>query len=88
MSQSQLGEMIGMSDKNIGNIENGKQFPAVNNFIRIIDALNLSLEDFGAKKRKKQETIKDDFIKKILSMTESKCLKLFEIFNTIEKYIE
>ena len=53
LSQAQLAERVEMSDKNLGNIENGKQFPQVNNFLRIIEVLSLSLEDFGINIEKK-----------------------------------
>ncbi len=47
LSQAQLCEKVDMSDKNLGNIENGKQFPMLNNFFRLMEVLKLSLEDFG-----------------------------------------
>ena len=43
MRQSELAEKIDMSDKNLGNIENGKQFPQINNFFKILEVLNLSI---------------------------------------------
>ena len=49
MSQYELAEMVDMCDKNIGNIENGKQFPQVNNFLKLIEVLGLKIEDFGVK---------------------------------------
>ncbi len=47
LSQAELSEKLGMTEKNLGNIENGRQYPQVNNFLRIIEVLNLSLNDFG-----------------------------------------
>ena len=41
--------MVDMCDKNINNIENGKQFPQVNNFLKLIEVLGLKIEDFGVK---------------------------------------
>ena len=49
LSQYELAEMVDMCDKNIGNIENGKQFPQVNNFLKLIEVLGLKIEDFGVK---------------------------------------
>ena len=36
LTQAELAEKIDMSEKNLGNIENGKQFPQVNNFLKTI----------------------------------------------------
>lgn len=63
LNQAELSEKLGMSEKNLGNIENGRQFPQVNNFLRIIQVLNLSLEDFGVIQ---QQTFKDDKVKQEL----------------------
>ena len=35
LTQAELAEKIDMSEKNLGNIEKGKQFPQINNFFRI-----------------------------------------------------
>ena len=48
-SQAELSEKLGMTEKNLGNIENGRQYPQVNNFLKIIEVLNLSLKDFVVK---------------------------------------
>lgn len=47
LTQAQLAEMLGMSEKNLCNIETGKQFPLVNNFLRILEVLKLSVKEFG-----------------------------------------
>ena len=88
LSQAQLSELIDMSDKNLGNIENGKQFPAVNNFLKIIEVLNLSLEDFGAKSITKRATRKDELVGKILGASENKCCAFLDIIKTADKYIK
>ena len=88
LSQAQLSEMIDMSDKNLGNIENGKQFPAVNNFLKIIEVLNLSLEDFGVKNITKHATSKDRLIGIILGASENKCRAFLDIIKTSDKYIK
>lgn len=84
LNQSELAEMIDMCDKNIGNIENGKQFPQVNNFLHLIEVLELSLEDFGVKKYdKKLDKIKTNLIKMILSSDEKELRVLNRIIQAI-----
>ncbi|MFI3301108.1 MAG: helix-turn-helix transcriptional regulator [Candidatus Gastranaerophilales bacterium] len=67
LNQAQLAEKLGMSDKNLGNIENGKQFPQVNNFFRILEELNISIESFGVQIASNTSAEKDKIFKKILS---------------------
>lgn len=70
LSQAQLSEKINMCDKNLGNIENGKQFPQVNNFLRILEVLDLSLEDFGVEnKQKNLDNTKEELLKIVNSST-------------------
>ncbi len=47
LKQSELAEMIGISEKHLSKIETGKNFPALDNFFKLIEILKLSLGDFG-----------------------------------------
>lgn len=86
LNQAELSEKLGMSEKNLGNIENGRQYPQVNNFLKIIEVLNLSLEDFGVKLTQKSDNkIKSELIAKILATPDNK-IKLYDkAFNLIEE---
>lgn len=74
LNQAELSEKLGMSEKNLGNIENGRQYPQVNNFLRIIEVLNLTLEDFGVNSSERQikNEEKNNLISKILSSPDFK----------------
>ena len=86
LSQAELAELINMCDKNLGNIENGKQFPQVNNFLKIIETLRISLEDFGVKEYKnKSDTNKEELLKIIYSATQQKTQIYLEALNFINK---
>ena len=89
LSQAQLAERVEMSDKNLGNIENGKQFPQVNNFLRIIEILSLSLEDFGINIEKKIDDKKKNYlIKKMIEAKPSKINGYFEAIEFIDKILK
>ena len=79
LSQAELSEKLGMTEKNLGNIENGRQYPQVNNFLKIIEVLNLSLKDFGVKipENKIHDNKKSKLLSKVLSCPESK----IELYN-------
>ncbi len=85
MKQSVLAEKIEMSDKNLGNIENGKQFPQINNFFRILEVLQLSLEDFGVNTVKKENYKKFNLIKKIYTLNDIELDIYMELVNIIDK---
>lgn len=86
LNQSELSEKLGMSEKNLGNIENGRQYPQVNNFLRIIEVLNLSLEDFGVKLTKRTDNeAKSELISKILATPTGKIKLYNKAFNLIDE---
>lgn len=88
LTQAQLSEKLGMSEKNIGNIENGKQYPQVDNFLRIIEVLNISLDEFGINYTKFEDKSKNELLKLILNSTSEeseKYLKIIKFFNEIIK---
>lgn len=87
LNQAQLAELIEMSDKNLGNIENGKQFPQVNNFLKIIEVLDLSLEDFGVKKGNKKISDKDELLRIILSSTNKEAQAYLKILKAVGEAI-
>lgn len=44
IKQSELAEMLGVSDNQTSNIENGKSFPKLNNFISLCNILNCNAD--------------------------------------------
>ena len=44
IKQSELAEMLGISDNQISNIENGKSFPKLNNFILLCNILECNAD--------------------------------------------
>lgn len=87
LSQAELCEKLNMSDKNLGNIENGKQFPQVNNFLKIIEILNLNLEDFGVKNTQIKDNKKDELSKIILSADDKKISSYIKALKMVDEII-
>ncbi len=88
MTQIQLSELVELSDKNIGNIENGSQFPQVNNFLRMLEVLPVSIEDFGIKKGEELGETQRELLKKIYSSTPTEAEKYLEALNFVDKISE
>ncbi len=82
-TQAELAEKIDMSEKNLGNIENGKQFPQINNFFRILEVLNLSVEDFGVNSSKSKNEVRDALIQNIYLLNDTE----LDIYSNLIKYI-
>jgi len=65
MSQAELSEKIGMTEKNLSNIERGLQIPALNSFLRLIDILNIPLSEFGIEIKSEENKKRNELIKEI-----------------------
>lgn len=86
LTQNQLAEAIDMSEKNLGNIENGKQFPQVNNFLHLIEYLKIPLSSFGVNNTIYLDETKQELAKLILTTPVQKIdnyKKIFELINEI-----
>ena len=44
LKQSELAEMVGISEKHLSKIETGKNYPALDNFFKMTEILKLSLK--------------------------------------------
>ncbi|MBR4376925.1 MAG: helix-turn-helix transcriptional regulator [Spirochaetia bacterium] len=62
LKQAQLAELVGISEKHLSKIETGKNYPALDNFLKLISILHLSFNDFGIEESQipseKKETLK------------------------------
>lgn len=46
MTQNDLAEKIGLTEKQISKIETGVHYPKFENFVKILDVLNIEMKDF------------------------------------------
>ena len=65
LSQAELSEKIGMTEKNLSNIERGLQIPALNSFLRLLDVLKVPLSEFGITTKDNENKNRDELIKEI-----------------------
>ncbi len=86
LSQAELAEKIDMNEKNLGNIERGEQYPQLNNFFRILEALDLTVSDFGVKINIYNNKTLENLICKILTSTQEDMSLYLEIINLLKKY--
>lgn len=65
LSQADLSEKIGMTEKNLSNIERGLQLPALNSFFKMLDIMNIPLYEFGVNPKNTENAQRDELIKEI-----------------------
>ena len=84
LTQAELAEKIDMSEKNLGNIEKGKLFPQINNFFRLLEVLNLSLDDFGVNSNNEFDEKRENLIQKIYLLGDAE----IEIYSKLVDFAE
>lgn len=88
LKQSELAEKVGISEKHLSKIETGKNYPALDNFFKIIEALNLSLYDFGLVTSSNTYP-KKLFLQKIINTSNEKQLDVYaDIINSLQKHFK
>jgi DNA-binding XRE family transcriptional regulator len=93
LTQSELGEKIGITDKHICKIETGMYAPSVETFLKLVDVLNIDLQEFGINKAIQNNNFqRESFIKLLYSLDNKKidllysnAKNLLEILTKYEK---
>ena len=80
----ELSEKIGMTEKNLSNIERGLQVPALNSFLRLLDVLNVSLTEFGISTSDTKNENRDELIKEIYLASPNEIEAYLKIIKTIK----
>jgi len=87
LKQSELAEKIGISEKHLSKIETGKNYPALDTFLKIIDVLNLSLGDFGFNSVSKDYPNKV-ILQKIIDNSSEKQLDTYvDVLSALQKHV-
>ncbi len=86
LKQSELAEIIGISEKHLSKIETGKNYPSLDNFLKIIEVLGLSLKDFGLKETNICSENKEQLLKIINTSTEAQLSLYIDMVNMLQKH--
>lgn len=84
LSQAELSEKIGMTEKNLSNIERGLQTPTLNSFLKLLDTLKISLSEFGITEFETNNKNRDLLIKEIYLSTPKEIEAYLNIINSIK----
>lgn len=87
LKQSQLAEKIGISEKHLSKIETGKNYPALDNFLKMVEVLKLSLKDFGLDDYCSEISTKKQYLQKIINISSEKQLDVYvDMIDTLQKH--
>lgn len=87
LKQSQLAEKIGISEKHLSKIETGKNYPALDNFLRMIEVLELSFNDFGMDEKNNNSENKKKLLQIINTSTEKQIEAYIDIIQALKPHI-
>ncbi len=87
LTQAELAEQIGISEKHLSKIETGKNYPALDTFLKILNVLNLTLGDFGIYNVTEKSSNKQ-FLQNIIDTSSEKQLNVFvDVITALIKYV-
>lgn len=84
LTQAELAEKIGISEKHVSKIEMGIYVPTLVNFINILAVLNISLEDIGIIINNDKSKLYTDFITLISDLSDKELQCCYDIVKTIK----
>lgn len=86
LSQAELAEKVGLSDKHIGRIEAGKYFPNFINFLNILKVLNINLSEFGLNIDTASNQEKIELLDIIYTSSDKKISLYLKIIKALNEY--
>ena len=84
LSQAELSEKIGMTEKNLSNVERGLQVPALNSFLKMLDVLKVSLSEFDINICENENKTREELIKEIYLSSSKEIDAYLNIIKTIK----
>ncbi len=87
LTQADLAEKIGISEKHLSKIETGKNYPALDTFLKILSTLNLTLGDFGIHNSLDDDSNKT-FLQNIINTSSEKQLNIYaDVISALVKHV-
>ena len=88
MTQSELAERVGISDKHLSKIETGKNLPSLNNFLKMAEVMKFSLDEFGIKSKISENNLKEKLLKAIYSASDKELAAYSKIIVALDEIIK
>ena len=88
ITQSELAEMVDLSDQHISRIESGCYVPSLTTFFDLVNVLKIDLQEFGFGVNETTNPIKNELLNKISSATDLELIFYNNVFNAICSSLE
>ena len=88
ITQSELAEMVDLSDQHISRIESGCYVPSLTTFCDLVNVLKIDLQEFGFGVNETTNPIKNELLNKISSATDLELIFYNNVFNAICSSLE
>ena len=85
IKQNELAEKIGISEKHLSKIETGKNYPALNNFLKMAEILNFNLDSFGLNLKQSKNSDKERLLQIIFSSSDKDLKDFLEFILLVQK---
>ena len=85
LSQLELAEKVGLSDKHIGRIEAGKYLPNFINFLNILNVLKINFSDLGLNIAQVNNQNKVELLKLIYTSTDKEINLYLKLIKTLKE---
>lgn len=84
LTQMELGQCIGVGQRQIALIENGKSYPSFQTTIKIAETFDITLSDLFSENEILKEDIENKILKLIKNFTQDELLQLYKIMKVIK----
>jgi transcriptional regulator with XRE-family HTH domain len=88
LTQSELAEMVNLSDQHISRIESGFYMPSLKTFFSLVNILKMDLQDFGFNQQVTQNETKNKLINRIAISTESELIFYENLIDATNKSLD
>lgn len=88
ITQSELAEMVDLSDQHISRIESGCYVPSLTTFFDLVNVLKIDLQEFGFGVNETTNPIKNELLNKISYATDLELIFYNNVFNAICSSLE
>ncbi len=88
MTQAELGELIGITDKHVCKIENATYMPSLETFFKIIQVLNIDLNEFGINISPSENKVRNKFLELIYTSPDDKLEFLYNCCVDLNKNLK
>ena len=85
LTQFELAEKVGLNEKQISRIEAGLNYPTYLTFVKLIDVLNINIEDFTQEAALTNNPLQDEVIHLIKNASEAELKVYIDVLKSLKK---